>query len=295
MIKKYKNFINENQLSIFDSDSTQPNFRNFSKRNYKIVNKIEKLKDFIIYDLGIKNIIDKGIKKLASERDVNDYYQKPLEILNSTGKYPEITYNNGRWECEKMKSVNQVLDKDGKYNPVNKLNTNYSDQAYLLYDIIKILGKENEIVDLEGDELKKWLLDFVKVNDIEYFIKNNIDIEKYTYNNRKKSEVGDKTEKFVSEYLQNMNFELLYQGGDGNFIDMIFGVDLIMKYKDRVLTFQIKNNENDAIEAITKSSYKRIDYFCSPKMTTELDENGFEKVVKKIIVFSKKNPEGKIV
>jgi hypothetical protein len=295
MIKKYKNFINENQLSIFDSESTKPNFKNFSKRNYKIVNKIENLKDFIIYDLGIKDIIDKKIEKLSSPKDVNDYYQIPLEILNLTGKYPEITYTNGRWECEKMKSVNQVIDKDGKYNPVNKLNTNYSDQAYLLYDIIKALGKEDEIINLEGDELKKWLLDFVKVNDIEYFIKNNIDIEKYTYNNRKRSEVGDKTEKFVCEYLENMDFELLYQGGDGNFIDMIFGVDLIMKYKDRALTFQIKNNENDAIEAIKKSYYKRIDYFCSPKSVTELDESGFEKVVKKIIVFSKKNPEGKIV
>lgn len=295
MIKKYERFIKENQMSIFDSESTEPSFKNaYSKRNYKIVNKIERLKNFIIYDLGIKKIIDSRIKSLSTQKDVNNDYQIPLEILASTGKYPEIKYVNGRWETESFKKVNQVLDDEGKYHPVNKLNTNYSDLAYLLYDIIKNLGRESEIESIDGDELKDWLINFTKENDLISII-NNIDIKKYTYNNRKRSETGESTENFVSEYFQNLGFTLLYQGGDGDFIDMKFGVDLIMRYKEKVVTIQVKSSEEEAKESFLEERYRRIDYCCSPKLVVQMDENGFETSVKKIIVFSQRNREGRII
>jgi hypothetical protein len=293
MIKRYKNFVKEN--SLFDSKSTEPVFKNtYYKRDYTIVNKIESLKKFIVYDLGLKEIIDKRIKSLSIQKDVNDDYQNPLEILALTGKYPEIKYINGRWETEIFKYTNKVLDDEGKYHPVNKLNTNYSDLANLLYDIIKSLGKESEIKDINVNELKDWLINFTKENDLNSII-NSFDIKKYTYSNRKRSEVGEAAENFVSDYFQDIGFTLLYQGGDGDFIDMRFGIDLIMRYKERVVTIQVKKSEIDAKSSFLEKKYNRIDYYCSPKLVTEMDENGFEIINKKVIVFSKMNPEGKII
>jgi hypothetical protein len=56
----------------------------------------------------------------------------------------------------------------------------------------------------------------------------------------------------------------VYQGGDGDFVDMIFGVDLIVNSGGEVYTIQVKSNEIQAKESRGLKKYGKIDFTASP-------------------------------
>ena len=56
----------------------------------------------------------------------------------------------------------------------------------------------------------------------------------------------------------------MYQGGDGDFIDMVFGVDLIINSGGEVFTVQVKSSENQARKFIGSKRYQKIDFIASP-------------------------------
>ena len=158
----------------------------------------------------------------------------------------------------------RVVDSNGEYHPVNKLNTNYSDQADLLYDVLELLGKIEEIKKLNVADLKSWLKVFFSTNNVEEIIRDNFDVREYVSFNRKMSDIGEEAENFVAEYFKSKGFEILYQGGDGDWIDMIYGIDLIMKKGSVVYTVQVKSREGEAKKSLTNNKYSKIDLICSP-------------------------------
>lgn len=269
MIKKYESFMNDGLYK------------------QKIISNLANLKSFLIVDLGFKKVIDDKLGISGEFEDVNHSYQEPLKYLHSTGKFPEIKNINGEFIHYKMKSVRKrIVDMDGYFHPVNKLNTNYSDIATLLYDIIDGLGRLNEIINLSGESLKKWLRDFINSIDLYEEI-DKFDLKEYTTNIQRFSKIGDESENFVRDYIiKSHGFKLLYQGGDGDFVDMIFGVDLIMEYKGRVITIQVKSTSSSAKDSFSDYRYKRVDYICAPVMSGG---------VRKVIVYSSKNPYGIII
>ena len=69
----------------------------------------------------------------------------------------------------------------------------------------------------------------------------------YVVNSINNSEYGERVENNVVERFSSKPYfdQLLYQGGNGNFVDMIFSVDLIVKFKNGdVYTIQVKSNED---------------------------------------------------
>jgi hypothetical protein len=199
MIKKYNEFIKEGQLSFGFENAYQgdPLFKKEDdkeevietpedkeeaietpkkEKNLILFSKLSNLKEFLIYNLNMRGIIDNILLDMSSKKNYNKFYQEPLKILFETGKYPDIKkYPTGYWSIN-LKELVRVVDANGEYHPVNKLNTNYSDQADLLYDVLELLGKIEEIKKLNVADLKSWLKVFFSTNNVEEIIRDNFEL-----------------------------------------------------------------------------------------------------------------------
>jgi len=252
----------------------------------QFIHLLSSLDKFITYKVGLFYDINRLLEINSSPKNVNNKYQLPLYYLFKTGKYSDIIKNGDIFYTNKLSNVSCVFDENGNWHPVNKLNTNYADQSELLYDLFNKLNIYNEI-PTEPSKLKEWLIQFKTDNDLYTLIKDNLDFKYYTNYNRKFTEIGEIAENRVKEFLIDKGCEILYQGGDGDFIDMIYGVDLIVKKDEKIYTIQVKSKEKAAKKSLEDSinqedsMYKKIDWFC-----TISDSNNIK-------IFTKKNPNGK--
>jgi hypothetical protein len=231
----------------------------------RFVPRVGMLRNFLIYNCGMADAINKLIADNSTLKNYNTNYQKPLSYLFQTGKYPDIKDNGGVYSTDKLNNLSRVLDNKGDWDPVNKLNTNSFDQADLLYDLYNKIGVYGEVGIIQNDtQLKRWILDFSKNNNLYDLIRKNLNFKDYTYWNRKNSLTGEIAENQVREMLVDKGCTILYQGGDGDFIDMIYGTDLIVSKNSKIYTVQVKSKEDAAKGALDGSGYANIDWFCSP-------------------------------
>jgi len=285
-MKKYSNFIKESNENIKN---------NLTREQF--VKLLANLKDengdyFIIYKFKMFNVINKLLKSHSTPKNLNPDYQYPLSLLYETGKYEDIIKKGNLYYTEKLSSVSCVYDENGKWHPVNKLNTNAYDQAELLYDLFKKINLYEYMPVYNEIELKKWLLDFIKINKEEglyNFIVNNVNFKEYTKWNRIFSKKGEEIEKMAIKILINNGCDILYNGGDGDFIDMVYGVDIIVKKNNKIYTVQVKSKEDGARNALNKaikfekSMYNKIDWFCYPNSGSSIN------------IITKKNQIGKTI
>ena len=236
----------------------------------EVVKSIALLWDFLIYEVGMRKIIDDLLKPFSQEYNFNldNKYQYPLSLLYKTGKFPDIRlFDNGRYWSPKLK-LYQIRVK-GVWHPVNKLNTNTFDQAELLVDIFRNMEILEEVKSLIDDkkQLGDYIKNFVNSNNIGDLLKTyGLKLSNYVSHNRQNSAVGEKAEQEVADYLSNQGYKILYSGGDGDPIDMTYGCDLIVSKPEdedetRPLTIQVKLKEFSAIKASKKSNYSGIDLF----------------------------------
>jgi len=238
----------------------------FSEPEHKqFCKKLDTLQSWLTNDLGLKDIIKERLDVITDFSDMNQKYQYPLELLSKTGTYPEILNEDGVYVHNRLKNVGLVLDTSGNWHKVNKLNTNYRDLAELLTELFikggvignlnnkNALGIKNYLSSIK-DKLPRLLDKYFHIEDYKNFVRN---IEQ-------NSKEGKAAEDIVFTVLTNYGVKVVYQGGDGDFIDMLFGCDSIIKSGGKVYTIQIKNNENNLIDAMSDKRYRRIDYFSAP-------------------------------
>jgi hypothetical protein len=89
---------------------------------------------------------------------------------------------------------------------------------------------------------------------------------KYT---TKFSKLGDEMESAVASAFEKIGYKVLYRGGNGNFIDMNFFVDLIMGRGKDAITIQVKSSESDAKRFESKKYKEAVDYLVYPISPTE--------------------------
>jgi len=287
-----KEILKESQLSLFggqpSSYKTCSHFTN--KDENELCHKIESLKTFLYndYGLGLKNIINSKLEEMMALKDVNPDYQKPLKLLydtqkyNQEGRYDYISETEGYYENVSLKSVNRVFDQNGNFDYINKLNTNYADLAELLTELLKRgnmvqklnaknnLGVKSYLLSIK-DKLEKVLDKYIDISEYRSFVRNTTS----------RSQIGEQAENDVRDILEKYGMKTLYQGGDGDFIDMLFGTDLIMSDNGKTITIQVKNRENQAKSDLASWKYKKVDFLVAPI------DNG-------IIMFDHKGGETKI-
>ena len=234
--------------------------------------------------LNMHDIIDTLLRDNVETEDVNYKFQKPLKYLYQTGKFKEITKEGDTYKSTKLLNCGLIKDDKGNWDFVNKLNTNWSDISELLTSLFIKGGKIPELIKMNDTEVKKYLkvLRFgdkelnknVKSSPLyKLFKKYFPDPEEYkdfTYNTRINTAKGDGAELLAIQLLKTQGFKVLYQGGDGDFIDMKYGVDLIVELSDEIFLVQVKNKSFAAKQAMGYKNYRYIDLFVG----TSPDDNG---------------------
>ena len=155
-----------------------------------------------------------------------------------------------------------------------KLNTSWSDIAELLTTLFMRGGKIDELKQMNVAEIKNFLYNLRTEGNPtrkkpqtshlyrlleKYFTAYEYD--EFTYNTRKNTVIGDEIEDLTIKLLEKQNFKLLYRGSNGDFIDMKYGIDMIMELKGELYLIQVKSKSNAAKMAMDYPNYRYIDLF----------------------------------
>lgn len=218
--------------------------------------KIEPLKGWLYKSNGLdlNNIIlkifnEKGWKTKLSPAEVGKF-QKGIEILKQTSLGEKGVNQKLREKLPRgIQSESLVRDESGNWDYVNKLNTNYSDLSDMLSELV-MRGMAN------SPEKGKVIYDAIILDPIkglsilkpslkkllEKYFPTLEDFKSFTKHTRNTSRTGEIAEDDIVRILKNNDFEIKYQGGNGDFIDMIFGTDIIVWREDfGYKTIQVKN------------------------------------------------------
>jgi hypothetical protein len=238
--------------------------------------------------LGLQQIIDftlDPLKNNISQEEV-DKYTVGANILKSNGKINESRYQSFLKLLSERKLIytddEGKIGPNGKWHPVNKLNTNYSDLADLLTELLIRSYNSGNVVsknilqrvtgNTSDEECKKILLKhkhkFQQLFD-SYLVSPN-ELLKFTKNIKVNSGYGETLENNIINRLKDIGYNLLYQGGDGDFIDMIFSVDFIIERNGNVSTIQAKTSEYQVDKFITdhnKGKHNAVDLIIYPTNT----------------------------
>jgi len=277
-LKKFKLFL--------ESDETINSNKN-NREKQEVFRSLNRLGTFIVYDLGLINDINKIISDISPAKDWNDDYQEALELLYKTNKFRDVIKSGNRYETFKLKNKSRAVDDNGDWHPINKLNTNWSDLSRLITDIFDKMGLIEEVYSNRfTTRLKSWLLNFKSKNNFHDLIIKNIGVKElhnYVSENRITSKVGESSEDFVANKIKEKGAIIEYQGGDGDWIDILFGADIIISKDSKIYLLQVKSKQTEALNAFNNpTKYKEIDWVVAP-------HNGG------IIIYSQKTPYGRII
>jgi hypothetical protein len=235
--------------------------------------------------LHLSKTIDDILKdsKTKISDDVIKDNNKIAKILLDNGKISQNSYN---YFIKNIKSKELIYDENGNWLPINKLNANYVEVSKLLTDLLfdSYLSKKHQL----SKEILFKLIYEKNIREIENILLNNKEhlIEllnsykgaddlinklsvKYTEAIITLSDIGEKTENNVVAFLEQKGLKKVYQGGNGDFIDMLFSVDLIFRNDTGLWTFQVKSNKTGGekfIQDVKNNSYKyrAVDYLIYP-------------------------------
>jgi uncharacterized protein YcgL (UPF0745 family) len=235
-------------------------FKN-DEQKYKLCRRISYLQKWL-YDndgLGLQDIIDNALNPIKSPftEDQKQKFKGGAELLHQMGKISKgaLYY----FIKDKVEGGKIVLIND-KWIPVNKLNTNTADLAELLTDLLYKSPDAKPIISKIMGNTKEGLLTIKSVLPrlLRKYFEDPSTLFDYVKNTTFRSDLGEMAENKVKKELEDKGFKLLYQGGDGDLIDMNYGTDLIMEHPEYgKKTIQVKLNER----AWDRSrNYKYIDW-----------------------------------
>jgi hypothetical protein len=220
---------------------------------------------FLYKDLGLKNIINQKIRLMGDVKDLNEKYQEPLELVYNTGRFDDVRKEDGKYYTNKLVDVSTLYDKDGAWHYVNKLNTNYADLAELLTELFIRGNIADKLSNKNKLGLKKYLNSIKDklINVLDKYISLD-EYKNFIRNSKHLSQKGEQAEDDVKKVLENFGMKTLYAGGHGDFIDMLYGIDLIMDYNGKTYLIQVKNTEDQALKSAEYPRYRKLDYFVAP-------------------------------
>lgn len=286
--------LKEEQLDLFGDKDITPSYERCSHfegnpKHKELCFNLYTLGTFLYKDLGLKNIINQKIKLMGDVKDLNEKYQEPLELVYNTGRFDDIRKENGKYYTNKLVDVSTLYDKDGAWHYVNKLNTNYADLAELLTELFIRGNIADKLSNKNKLGLKKYLSSIK--NKLIKVLDKYISLDEYKSfirNSKHLSQKGEQAEDDVKKVLENFGMKTLYAGGHGDFIDMLYGIDLIMDYKGKNYLIQVKNTEDQALKSAEYPRYRKLDYFVAPTNFGIIIKNKDGRI-------TKLNQEGEIV
>lgn len=275
MKTKFHEFINESNINFNKYELTK---RISDLKKWLVVDHMRDKSEA----LDLMNIIDSGLTELFPQHKHNlsskeiEKFNSGLDALYKTD-FPKWYIKNrlseklpDGIENAKIFKLDSKTEVDEKGNPIkiwcflNKLNTNYYDLSDLLvYVIQQMLSDSNKrIVELaetvyntimSGDVKGGLMLLKTKEGEskgirlktiIKTYVKDLPEFLNFTKNSVNNSREGEYAENAIKDFLERRTpkFKIEHQGGNGDFIDMIFGCDLIVFREDiGYKSIQVKN------------------------------------------------------
>ena len=247
-----------------------PNNEPVSFNKSEIRKKINNLRAFLHSDNGL------GLKKLVN--DIQDEIKSPMSNeekenskewllkLKNANKINSWYYNKLLEELENFKRV----EVNGRWHHSNKINTNYTLLSELVTDILFEQGRNDILQQISEENNPTRLKDILKKykNDIQDEFGNMFDGHNLIDIADKKLGVTDRiglaTENKAVKWIESDKWggTVVRQGGDGDFIDMKLGIDLIVEFKGKLYTVQVKTGvgqKEDFIKRYLNGSYKSVD------------------------------------
>lgn len=184
--------------------------------------------------------------------DPNKLYRWP-EHLDDLTAGKRATYKNGtplefKDRLKDQAFLYDVDDSDVKqWLSVNKLDGNYADASKFITDIILHYYGRDTVAQIIG-ELKsndrstllrvvQELQTYEEGAIFDAFLKDDTEYDKWaTYY----SEQGEEVENYVADALRQDGYEIIHQGGGGDPIDVLLGIDLIVTKGGNIYTCQVK-------------------------------------------------------
>lgn len=232
-----------------------------NKEKHQLCRKISYLQTWLYSQdgLDLQSVIDSILDPIKSpfSEEQKQKFKKGANILFDMGK---ITKGHLYYFIRDKVEGGSIVLVDGKWISVNKLNTNTADLAELLTDLLYKSVSAKKIIDDINVNPKEGLLSIKRFLPalLNKYFKDPSTLFDYVKNTTFRSNIGENAENKVKTELENNGFNLLYQGGEGDLIDMVFGTDLIMSHpKFGKKTIQVKLNENSWDR---NKDYKYIDW-----------------------------------
>jgi hypothetical protein len=229
--------------------------------------RVELLEVFSRNKVKLKPLYKEVITKILSYKgkrwiDVVDPKEKEhtLYILELTKKLKPRESSSIDKIISDLDKHKFVYDQNNNWSFINKLNTNMSDAPIFILDLLEKSSKYDICKMLEQmknhnfTDLSLFLNTLPKHSEL-IWDKFLYDEERYVQNIKKNSEDGDTTENLVAEYYKNDGWEIVHQGGNGDLVDMLLGIDLIVKKDDEYLYIQVKK-----LNSITKIKIEDKDF-----------------------------------
>lgn len=207
--------------------------------------------------LGLMSIIDDIFKTYGYTSPVPyqtcQKFREGLALLRQT-EMPQ-NYIDNRLASKVSGGIEnqRLVFTNGEWDSVNMLNTSYKDLSDMLATMVyrSILGENSKkgyefLERCTQSDVRKAFMDIkphLKALLIKYFVNQGglEDFKKFTRFTTKNQIEGERYENIIEELLIQNGFSIEYRGGKGDFIDMIFGVDMIVSHLDfGMKTIQVK-------------------------------------------------------
>lgn len=262
-----KRILREQLQGEFDFDGL-PDKEPVSFNKNQIFGKINNLRGFLFEKdgLNMQFVINKKINDAGETTPRPDMVvqKKYANLLFDLGKIDKKSLNRFLWVLNNDKRVHV----DGKWHIVNKSNSNYSFLAQLLTDILlennleHILQPISETNDMTviKDILLKNKTDILEIMDETLDIDDLIKLSEERLGDT--DVIGNKTEDEAIKWLQDKGMRVMKVGGDGDLIDIFFGIDVFVQYKGKIFTVQVKTSERqkeDFISRYKQGKYQAVD------------------------------------
>ena len=255
---------NDNQTNayvtgkVFDSkypdiDSSNEIEKEFEKQEIdfnKLRDRLARLikKDTYSFNKSPFKQIWKEYAKPPGEAQQNNL-RKGLEILKEAGKIDDVDY----FYSKIIGKHGFILDDNGNWSPINKLTGNYTQFREIILNLFKKYKNSPDIIQMYHEIVNgnKNIYDILNKDTFIDILKKDIgdDISKWSEDNSKvtvrHSGMGSEVEKRFKNILISKNIPILYEGGDGDLIDIEFSIDFIIDLDGKIVTVQCKNNKTN--------------------------------------------------
>lgn len=236
-------------------------------------------------ELGMPKLLDEFLNPISRWVDGNNLpdYQEPLRLLYRARK-ANVVYRNGKYYCPNFNK--RMIYFEDEWSWLNKISTNVYAHVNLIADYFEFLYDYEDdfkkiaypLLEWGLEDFKETIKQYIHLDREEYgfdfliflgvLYPDPVELVKYVRIIQRNTEKGDTHEQRAIEYCERRGWRIMYQGSNGDLIDIILGIDIIIQKETTIKTVQVKSY---SVKYIDKERYKNIDVFIGFSETGEIE------------------------